>query len=98
MDDLTGNMTKDRRAGKHLWHEESACPHAVRTGRIPAGSACPQDQNGPNKCNSAFTGLANGRRRRSLAVRVVSVAELDADILDHFCKVGIFFLADRGRL
>jgi hypothetical protein len=33
MDDLLKNMTKGRRGGKHLWHGESACPHAAVTGR-----------------------------------------------------------------
>src|ERR1043166_479513 len=33
MDDLPGNMTKRRDWGKHLWHGESACPHAAGTGR-----------------------------------------------------------------
>src|SRR6478735_2230052 len=34
MDDLPGNMTKPRDRGKHLWHGETACPHAAGTGRI----------------------------------------------------------------
>ena len=33
MDDLPKNMTKRRDVSKHLWHGESACPHAAGTGR-----------------------------------------------------------------
>jgi hypothetical protein len=32
MDDLPKNMTKRGGGSKHLWHRESACPHAAGTG------------------------------------------------------------------
>jgi hypothetical protein len=39
MDDLPGNMTKRRDRGKHLWHGETACPHAAGTGRTRGAPA-----------------------------------------------------------
>jgi hypothetical protein len=36
MDDLPKNMTKRRGVSKHLWHGESACPHAAGTERTSA--------------------------------------------------------------
>jgi len=53
MDDLPRNMTNRRRAGKHLWHDESACLHAVRTGRLRRVAA------------AAIVSGPHGSRRRS---------------------------------
>ena len=100
MDDLPENMTKARGVSKHLWHGETACPHAHGTGQKPLFELRSRPLTGRTNAELNPRSLPRGLLETEVDLRAVKpeVSQLPAiEMAQHRQRGVTLTTRDRGR-